>query len=309
MIYSVSLNPCTDKTASIARIDLDAPNRIGVERTDLGGKGVNVARAIRALGGESMVVGFDYRGHPVAGAMAGEKVPCHLVALPGELRVNLKLKETETGRTIEISERGAEASEAALQSVLDALLSLIRPGEWVTLSGSLPVGAPADTYAQFCRAVQARGGFAAADCDGAALKCVLDAHPALIKPNAQEFEALTGVNPGDVRAALRACRDLLARGVGKVCLSQGGEGALLADVKDAWFCPAARVTAQGTQGAGDTLLGALLLGMNRGMGSPEALRFAVAAAGASVMRPGTLLCRREDAETLLESLPAAQKLE
>ena len=309
MIFAVSLNPCVDKTASIPRFDPDAPNRVRVERMDLGGKGVNVARVVCALGGEGTLVGFDYHGSPVAAAMAREDVPCCLAPLPGDLRVNMKLKETETGRTIEISERGAEATEDAIKSVTATLLSLAGPGDWVALSGSLPPGVGEDTYARLVQAVQDRGCFAAADCDGPALRAALEARPALIKPNAQEFQALTGVDPSEESAAVSACRALIGRGIGAVCLSRGGDGALIVNGQGAWRCKAAPVIPQGTQGAGDTMLAALLLAFVRGMEAGEALRFASAAAGASVARPGTLLCRREAVLALLDALPPAERIE
>ena len=308
MIYAVSLNPCFDKTARIPRFDLDAPNRMETERTDVGGKGVNVARVLQALGGDGMLIGFDYDQGPVAAAMEKEAVPCRLTALSGVLRTNIKLRETETGRTIEISERGPAASPEALNAVKKALLSSLKPGDWVSLSGSLPPGAPAETYADLCRAVQEKGGFTAVDCDGPALKAALEAHPSLIKPNAQEFKALTGIDPRNEAETLRACKALLGKGIGMICLSRGGEGAMIVNAGGAWSCSAAKITPQGTQGAGDSLLAALMLALSRGMEPGEALRFATAAAGASVMRPGTLLCRREDAEALMADLPASVKI-
>ena len=305
MIYAVSLNPCIDKTARIPRFDLDAPNRMEVERVDVGGKGVNVARVIHNLGGEGMLTGFDYTHQPVAAAMAREGVPCRLVGVPGELRTNIKLRETESGRTIEISERGVPISENEMRRMRETLLSMLRPGDWVSLSGSLPPGAPADTYAALCRAVREIGCFAAVDCDGPALLAALEAGPSLIKPNAQEFYALTGINPRSEKDTLRACDALLKKGVGMICLSRGGEGAMLVAPNGAWTCPAAKITPLGTQGAGDSLLAALMLALSRGIEPGEALRFATATAGASVMRPGTLLCRREDAEALMADLPAS----
>ena len=304
MIISLSLNPCIDKSAWVARFQLDAPNRIRVERLDVGGKGVNVARVVKALGGEEWLAGFDYAGNPVARAMEAEGVRHRLLPLPGRLRENMKLKETKTGRTIEISEAGAEATEKDVAFVLDAVLSALRPGDWVTLSGSLPPGVGADTYRRFCQAVQEKGGLAAVDCDGIALREALQAKPALIKPNAQEFFALTGVDPMQEKETLNACQKLLCQGVGRICLSRGGEGAWLVSGDGVWQCPAAQVEALGTQGAGDTLLAGLLVALSRGADNGEALRFASAAAGASVMRPGTLLCRREDAQALLPGLRA-----
>ena len=302
MLYALALNPCLDKTASIDRFDPDVPNRVRVERLDVGGKGVNVARAVSALGGDVKLIGFDYRGQPVASAMAREKVSCALIPLAGDLRVNMKLREEETGRTIEISERGLETSREDIRRIIARLLDSVQPGDWVALAGSLPPGALPETYAKILHALKDKGCRTAVDCDGLALSAAMEEQPALIKPNAQEFKNLTGVNAKDTGAAVAACRSLLEKGVEWVCLSRGQLGALLAHGEEAWTCPAADVSVKGTAGAGDTMLAALLLAIERQLPPAEALRYASAAAGASVMLPGTLLCRQEDVEKLLAGL-------
>ena len=240
--------------------------------------------------------------------MAQEGVPCLLIPAPGRLRTNLKIRETDTGRTLEINEQGEEAPIEVIRQVINALLPLIRPGDWVSLSGRLPPGAPADTYRRFCALVQEKGGYAAVDCDGPALAEALKARPALIKPNAQEFSVLTGADPADEKSVLSACGALLEKGIGRICLSRGKDGALLFSPRGAWRCPAAQVPVRGTQGAGDTMLAALMLAYSWKTPEPQALRFASAAAGASVQRPGTLLCTEEDALSLLSSLPDAETL-
>ena len=302
MLYALSLNPCLDKTASIDRFDADVPNRVRVERLDVGGKGVNVARAANALGGEVKLIGFDYRGQPVASTMAREKVSCALIPLAGDLRVNMKLREEETGRTIEISERGLETSREDIRRIIARLLDSVQPGDWVALAGSLPPGALPETYAKILRALRDKGCRTAVDCDGPALTAAMEEQPALIKPNAQEFAHLTGVNANDTGAAVASCRELLKKGVEWVCLSRGRLGALLVHGNEAWSCPAAGVSVKGTAGAGDAMLAALLLAIERQLPPADALRYASAAAGASVMRPGTLLCRKEDVERLFSNL-------
>ena len=302
MLYALSLNPSLDKTASIDRFDPDVPNRVRVERLDVGGKAVNVARAANALGGDVKLIGFDYRGQPVASAMAKEKVACSLIPLAGDLRVNMKLREEETGRTLEINERGMEVSQEDLDQAIMRLLDSVRPGDWAALTGSLPPGAPPETYARICHALKEIGCRTAVDCDGLALAAALEEQPVLLKPDAQEFTSLTGADAMDTAAAVAACRGMLREGVEWICLSRGPFGALLANRDGVWTCPAASVPVKGTAGAGDTMLAALLLAIQRHLSPADALCYATAAAGASVMRPGTLLCRGEDAEKLLPEI-------
>lgn len=299
MIVCASLNPSLDKSASLSHFFYDRPNRIAVERLDVGGKGINAARLLKELGGNCLLIGFDYTGAPIRAALEKKGIACRLVPIDGELRVNLKLKEIGTGRTIEISEGGAPVAPRQLEEAEALLLGCCAPGDWAVLCGSLPPGTGAETYGRLCGALKKKGCHVAVDCDGPALAAAAAAGPDLIKPNAQEFQALTGVSAGDTPAALAACRALHSRGVSAVCLSRGAEGALLSLPGEAWLASAAPVTPQGVQGAGDSLLGGLILALNRGDAPPDALRYASAAAGASVMRPGTLLAKRADAEALL----------
>ncbi|MBR6753792.1 MAG: 1-phosphofructokinase, partial [Clostridia bacterium] len=105
---------------------------------------------------------------------------------------------------------------------------------------------------------------------------------------------------------LKECRAFHEKGVEMICLSLGPEGALLSTKDQAYFCPAADVPVLGTQGAGDSMLGGLLCALSKGETLPEALQFASAAAGASIMRPGTLLCTGEGTRALLPGLKAVE---
>lgn len=304
MIYALSLNPCVDKTLSIPYMDLDNPNRVTLERTDVGGKGVNVARVIHALGGDGTLMGFDYDGSPVSSAMEKEGVPCLLQHVPGSLRVNLKIRETETGRTVEINEKGPFHDAALLKKMQETLLAQCDETTFVSLSGSLPNGAPKTLYAALVKALKKKGCFVAVDCDGEVLQAALEEGPSLIKPNLPEFLALTGTSDPSLPSLRKECLRLHERGVGMICLSLGPDGALLSTGKEACFCPAADVPVLGTQGAGDSMLGALLLSLHRGDSLPKALCFASAAAGASIQRPGTLLCTKDTTLALLPALSA-----
>ena len=300
MIIPLSMNPCWDKTVSLPRFQPNAPNRVDVERLDVGGKGVNVARTVKDLGEETELVGFDYKGEPIKEAMAREGIACTLFPLKGDMPINTKLWETETGRTLEISERGVTVSEDDLKAVLYGLLAAARTGAWFALSGSLPPGAGPDTYRRFCAAIQAWNCPVAVACGGEALREAVQAKPALVKLSIQDFSALTGIDPENAEDALNACRRLCFQGVGRVCLTWSGKTAWLVSLKGAWACD---MTNAGTQNApdGDTLLAALLVALSRGMIDPDALRFASVAA---VIPPGTRLCQRKEIDALFPELIA-----
>ena len=301
MIRCLSLNPCLDKTVSCPAFSPDQANRVTPLRSDLGGKGLNVARVLRALGAPVRVYAFDFAGSPVRSALDGEGIPSRLYARGAALRVNLKIRSEDTGRIIEINEAGAETDAAALQSLLSAFVDDCAPGDWGVLSGSLPPGADPGVYREVCRRIHQKGCYAAVDCDGEALSLALEAGPDLIKPNREEFARLIqNKNEREWPAALRALHT--EKKAGRVCLSLGADGALLSLPGKLLFCPAAAVPVQSTTGAGDSMLAGLLYALSRGMSDAEALCLSAAAAGATVMREGTLLCRRQDALRILPTL-------
>ena len=299
MIFALSMNPCWDKTARIPRFRLDAPNRIQPEHLNVGGAGVNVARAVKALGGETELIGLDFSGEPVRAAMEREDIPCKLFPLLGDMRVYLKLLETDTGRVLEIEEPGAAVSEDSLKAILYGMLEAASAGAWYALCGSLPPGAPPDTYRRFCSAIQAWNCPVAVDCDGEALREAVQAKPALITPSIQEFCQLTGADPDNGIEVLNACRRLCFQGVRRVCLTWGTKGAWLVSAKGAWACDAARIDGSVTPGCGEVFLAAMLTALSRGMPDPEALRFASAAACI-----GPLPFQRNEIDALLPGLSA-----
>ena len=128
----------------------------------------------------------------------------------------------------------------------------------------------------------------AVDADGEALKEALKEGPDLIKPNRQEFCRLTGLEPATPEQCAGACRALMARtGVGAVCLSLGGDGAVFADRTGALYAPAVKTEVLSLHGAGDSMLAALCLSLLAGENAASALRYAAAAAAATVSLPGT----------------------
>ena len=305
MIAVVSLNPCLDKTMRLSRFDPDATNRVECLQTDLGGKGVNVARVLSRFTGHARLFGFDFDGDPVGAELAG-LLPCQLIRLNAPLRVNLKIRE-DSGRTIEINERGAAVTAESLHILEETLLSRCVPGDWAVLSGSLPAGAPVDYYGRLCAMLKETGCHVAVDASGPALAQALSAGPDLIKPNAREFFDLTGARAEDRPNALSACRELHRQGVGMICLSLGPAGALLSRQEGAFFCPAADVPVRGVIGAGDSMLAGLLLALEKGMEMGEALRFASAVAGASIQLPGTRLCFPQDVPPILAGIPPVSR--
>ena len=194
MIYTVILNPALDKTVEIPGMALDTVNRITEMRTDPGGKGINVSKVIAKLGGESCAAGIlgGGSGKMLEKLLEGEPFATRFRFVEGQTRTNLKIIDREGHTNTDINEPGLTVTDADLDALLHELLAELRPGDIVVLAGSLPKGAPQDTYRTWTAACKKAGARVFLDADGALLAEGLKAAPYLIKPNDDELSRLAG---------------------------------------------------------------------------------------------------------------------
>ena len=299
-VLSLCMNPSIDRTMDCPAFDVRSANRVRFVRDDIGGKGINTAVLASRLGAESFLSLFmpeDDRER-IASFLRREGIAFSAVPVPGRLRVNLKIRSG--GDTVEINEEGNKVTAAAAEACAAKLEADAAPGVFCLLTGSLPPGVPEDFYARLIPRLRRKGCLAAVDADGGVLKAALLEKPDLIKPNRQEFARLTGLQPRGIAECCRASRSLIARtGVGAVCLSLGGDGAVYVTEREALFAPALSVPVRSLHGAGDSLLSALCFSLSSGEDASSALALGCAAAAAAVSLPGTEMPSPEDVRTLL----------
>ena len=305
MITTVTPNPCIDKTLSVSGFSLDRANRADVLRVELGGKGINVARAFNALGGESYCTGFDFgNDSPLGATLDREQIAHGFVRAKGALRVCTKLFDDQTKQMIEINERGCAVDDHARAKLLDAVAQKAVQSEMLVLSGSLPAGLGSDFYAA-CLAVvhkEAPDCRVIVDADGESLLLALSQRPFLIKPNEKEFANTFGV-AAELGAIDQKAAELIEQGVLEmICVSLGERGAYLADATGACFCTPARVEVRSLQAAGDSMVAGLCLALCKGLSLEQILAYGTAAAGATVSHVGTEVGDRTEFEAILPSL-------
>ncbi len=301
MIATVTLHPSVDMWLDTPTLSVGAFHRATRWANSIGGKGVNVSRVLRELGGRTrayVLVGRE--GETLLRrALSKADVPVASVPIAGGLRANYKIVTTHPQASTEINTDGPRARGSDLRAMFERLLR-DRP-RIVALCGSLPPGAAASTYRDWLTRLRRAGIPAALDASGHALTSAIAAAPWLLKVNEDEAATLLGMRPQGAQAALRACRELLGRGPTLVLLSLGAEGAVLAaaDSPGAWIATAPRVPVRSTVGAGDALLGGFLKAWSDGLTLEEALRLGIACGSASATTAGAELCRRRDVERLL----------
>lgn len=301
MIYTVTLNPALDKTVEIPGMALDTVNRITEMRTDPGGKGINVSKVIAKLGGESCAAGIlgGGSGKMLEKLLEGEPFATRFRFVEGQTRTNLKIIDREGHTNTDINEPGLTVTDADLDALLHELLAELRPGDIVVLAGSLPKGAPQDTYRTWTAACKKAGARVFLDADGALLAEGLKAAPYLIKPNDDELSRLAGKKLETLEELTAEGRRLLERGIERVVISLGGRGALYLRKGSTIYAEGLKVPVGSMVGAGDSVVAALAYAEAQGLSEEEAVRLSTAAGAANVMCSGTQAAEREAVEALL----------
>jgi 6-phosphofructokinase 2 len=302
-IVTLTMNPALDIATSTDRVEPTHKLRCSAPRYDPGGGGINVARAVNALGGEAVAI-FPVggsAGEMIRHLLRQEGVPHHAIPISGLTRESLAVEELSSGQQFRFILPGPALSQSDLERCLDQLVIAMSGARYVVASGSLPSGAPDDFYGRVAELVRRQGKRLVLDTSGAALKNAgLGIH--LLKPSLRELADLTGRPISGAGDQEEAARKLLEEGRCEiVVLSLGAEGALLATAEGCERFAAMQVEARSTVGAGDSMLAGIVLGLSRGLPLSNAVRFGMAAGAAALLGSGTQLCRRSDVERLYAS--------
>lgn len=304
MIYTVTLNPSLDRTISIGRLQPETLHRARAIAYDLGGKGINVSRALKALGLESTIIGFfgGLAGEALRSGLTAAGFRCESITVVGETRQNITLLEEETGAYTKINEPGPQVGPEDI-SALEALIAAeARPNDLWALCGSLPPGAPPELYATLIAQIQTCGGLAFLDTSGAPLRAGISGRPYAVKPNADEAGELLG-RPVETDAQCKnAVKALANQGLQLVCLTRSARGLLLAHGRHLVAAAPPPITQRSPIGAGDATLAGLLWGVVDGCDPVELARRAAACGAAAAAQEGTGVGSRELVAELLEQV-------
>ena len=303
-IVTLTMNPAIDESASVDYVVSETKLRCGPARYDAGGGGINVARAATRLKGHALAVyvAGGPAGELLDRLLDGEGVPRLSLPIAGWTRRNLNVREEATGRQYRFVFPGPALAEAEWRRVLDALKALSPRPAFLVASGSLPPGVPEDFYARAAEVARGLDARFLLDSSGKPLAQALERGVFLIKPSLREFGQLVGNTATEEPELIRAARGLIGAGRCEiVVLSLGGGGALWVSGTGSGRLLAPSVPVASSVGAGDTLVAGIAVSLVRGSPLADAVRFGVASAAATVMSPGTQLCRLEDVERLYEA--------
>jgi 6-phosphofructokinase 2 len=304
-IVTMALNPAIDKSSSVDHVVAERKLYCKPPRFEPGGGGVNVSRAVKKLGGESLLL------YP-AGGLTGKRLQELLdeeglnhrpFPIEGVNRESLVILEESTGRQYRFGMPGPELQQKEWEPFFQELAAMEPSPDYVVASGSLPPGVPHDFYATVARAGKKRGAKAIIDVSGEALEAALQEGVFLIKPNVREFRGLVGEEIKEESQIKAEAQKMVKSGRCEVLvISLGAAGALVVSEELAEHILPPTVPIVSKVGAGDSMVAGIVLSLARGNPLRESVLFGVAAGTAAVMTPGTELCRREDAERLFESM-------
>lgn len=301
MIYTVTFNPAIDYVIHLSgSLKLGGINRNESEEFQYGGKGINVSNVLRALGADTVALGFvaGFIGDGLEKGLADMGLKTDFIHVKeGMTRINAKVKAAEE---TEINGMGPTITDADMAK-LYGQLDRVTAEDTLVLSGSIPKCLPGDTYEKIMARLDGRGVRIAVDAEKDLLVNVLKYHPFLVKPNNHELGEIFGKVLKTDAEILECAGKLQEMGGRNILISMAGDGAMLLDENGASHrigCPKGKVL--NSVGAGDSMVAGFLAGILKTGDYGYALKLGTAAGSATAFSLG--LATKERIDALMETL-------
>ncbi|HCR1978498.1 TPA: 6-phosphofructokinase II [Enterobacter hormaechei subsp. steigerwaltii] len=304
-IYTLTLSPSLDSATMTPQIYPEGKLRCSAPVFEPGGGGINVARAITHLGGKATAIfpAGGATGEHLVALLADEQVAVDTVDAKDWTRQNLHVRVESSGEQYRFVMPGAKLTDDEFRQLEEKVLT-IESGSLLVISGSLPPGVKTEKLTALVQAALQRGIRCIVDSSGEALKAALEpGQLELVKPNQKELSALVNrelSQPDDVRTA---AEELVRTGKAhRVVVSLGPQGALAVDKTGFVQVVPPPMKSQSTVGAGDSMVGAMVLKLAQGASLLEMARYGVAAGSAATINQGTRLCSLADTQKIVDYL-------
>lgn len=285
-VLTVTPNPAWDVTYPVKELRVGESNRVSTPSARAGGKGVNVARVVAQLGGQTVAIApvGRHRVQDFADSLARAEVPARMVPVDTQLRQSVAVVPEKSGCSVNAPTLFNEAGDPLPDDSWDELIATLaalaahQGAAVVVVSGSLPPSSTEDRFTALLEAGRSSGAQVLVDTSGPPLVWAARAGADLVKSNL--LEALTATGAADLDAA---ADELHRLGAGSVVITDGSAGMQARQGCARWRAQPAEVIAGNPTGAGDAALAALAQSWAEQW--PQRLAHAVAASAAAVHEP------------------------
>lgn len=303
MIGTVTLNPAIDVILEISNLKINSYNKVLNAITTSGGKGINVSKAIRGYGRETIAVGFlgGGRGRMIEEELREIGITTNFWHIEEKTRSNTIILDKKTGEHTLLSEMGPKVTEYDLEMLKSIFYRVMSQCSAVTLSGSLPRGVPENIYANLISIAKERGVKTILNTSGEQFIKGLEGKPFLAKPDLRESNRVLGIKINNERDAIKAAKEIVQRGAEISVVSLEQEKDIIATQNEIWFAETDYHEIVNLIGAGDALIAGFAITLSEeGKNLEEAIKFSMACALASAIREEVEFSSREEVEKCLK---------
>ena len=305
-IVTITFNPCIDKTTTVKRLIAEKKLHCAEPTFEPGGGGINVARAIKKLGGNAVAIypAGGYTGRFFNHLLEKEKVSAIVIEVEHAMRENVIVLEENSNNQYRFGFPGAKLNEHEWNRCLEEIEKM-SDARYIVASGSIPEGVPPDIFARLAAIAKKKKEKLIVDTSDGALKLAAEEGVFMMKPNIGELGWLVGKKDLAIEEVPEAGRKIISWGHCEILvISMGEDGAMLITKDSEFTVKPPAVDKRSTVGAGDSMVAGIVLQLSRGKTIEEAFLYGVASGTAATMNVGTELCHKKDADQLYAELLA-----
>ena len=303
MIGTVTLNPAIDVILKVNNLKINQYNKVLNAHTTSGGKGINVSKAVRGCGRETIAIGFlgGGRGRMIEEELRGLGITTNFWHIEEKTRSNTIISDKETGQHTLLSETGPKITEYDLEMLKSIFYRVMSQCTVVTLSGSLPRGVPVNIYGDLISIAKEREVKTILNTSGEQFIKGLEKKPFLAKPDLRESNRVFGIKIDKEKDAIKAAKEVVQRGAEIGVVSLQNEKDVIATQDEIWFAESTYHKIVNMIGAGDALIAGFAVALSEeGKNLKEAIEFSMACALASALREEEEFNSREEVEKCLQ---------
>ncbi len=299
-IITITFSPCIDKSTAVPALVPEKKLVCAAPKLEPGGGGINIARAIKKLGGAATAIfpSGGYTGKYFNHLLEAENIDSVIIETRNETRENIIVVDQANNNQYRFGMPGTELAATEWKKCLQAVEEM-SDVEFIIASGSLPPGVPDNIYALLAKIAKIKKAKFIVDTSGDALKQAVAEGVYLLKPNLGELSYLAGKKELQVNEVKNIAREIMAKGGCEVMVvSMGAAGAMLVTGEIAEICTPPVVERKSTVGAGDSMVAGIVFYLAQGKSLLQAVQYGVACGTAATLNAGTELCKKEDADRL-----------